>query len=317
MTNGTTTRSESEGTTGTSNSTGSRSKKRPSPKPRPSQDAWRFCHTGGNFGDQLTFHIKNGKCYPDDLTWAGETCGESEMSFATIGGVISLDGIHSEMFSSSDYSVILSTLAASVNGWDMTSMQVTATSLQGRSLASSFTHEVQFSVSFTTEDFGVDGTLYASVEGLVSDMSATLNAAIASGEFVQSMSSNAQLTGASTVQEVSAAHLVSLEILSITYENNRLVYYYDSESASTVSSDSSSPALSASVVVMFVAVIALAGVAVVGMIAHSYGSYQKVSTATDSEVSEKVWLSGLKSKFGVKFEKLPAQSEQLDFGLKI
>jgi len=298
-----------------SNSTGG-SKKRPSPKPRPSHDAWKFCHTGGNFGDQLTFHIKNGKCYPDTLTWAGETCGAFTTSVAVLGGVVSLQGMKNEIFQSRDFSVVLSALASSVSGWDVQSMEVTATSLHGRSLATAYAHDVQFTVSFVTEDFGVEGTLYAAAEALVADMTATLQAAISSGAFVQTLTQDALMAGADSVASVEEADLVSLEILSISYENNRLVYYYDSDSSSSVAS-ASGPALSASVVVVFVAVIALAGVAVVGMIAHSYGSYQKVATASDSEVSEKVWLSGMKSKFGVKFEKLPADSEQMEFGLKI
>jgi hypothetical protein len=226
--------------------------------------------------------------------------------------------MQSEIFQSRDYSVVLSSLAESVSGWDLKSMQVTATSLHARSLTTSYSHDIEFTVSFVAEDFGVEGALYAAVEALVADMSATLQASMASGLFVQTLTKDALATGAVSVANVMSAELVSLEILSITYANNRLVYYYDSEASSSVSSSSSSgPALSASVVVVFVAVIALAGVAVVGMIAHSYGSYQKVSTASDSEVSEKVRLSGMKSKFGVKFEKLPASSEQLEFGLKI
>jgi len=285
-----------------------------SPKARPSEDAWKFCHASGSFGDQLTFHVKNGKCYPDDLSWAGENCDSFAQSTVTLSGVVSLDGFRSEIFNSRDYAVVLETLAATVSGWEMSSMQITATSLHARSLATAYTHDITFTVSFLSEDFGVNGALYAAAEALVSDMSATLQSSMTAGAFVQSLSHGALLAGSDAVKDVSAAQLVSLEIVSISYADNRLVYIYDSDSSSVSSSESM---LSASVIVLFIGVVAVAGIAVVGMIAHSYGSYQKISTASDSEVSEKVWLSGLKSKFGLQFEQLPASSEQLEDGLRI
>jgi hypothetical protein len=305
-----------------SNSSDSSSKSGPkgkgSPKARPAEEAWVFCHATGSFGDQLTFHVKNGKCYPDYLTWAGENCGDVTMkvSEVTLAGVVSLDGMNSEIFNSADFGIVLGALSTTVAGWDMGAMQVTTSSLHARSLTTAYTHDIEFTVKFTAEDFGVDGSLFSATEGLVSNMAATLQASMTGGEFVQSMSSSATLAGANSVKDVNAAQLVSLDIVSISYADNRLVYVYDTE-ASASASVSQGPMMSASVMVLFVAVVALAGVAVVGMIAHSVGSYQKVSTVSDSEVSERVWLSGLKTKFGVSFEKLPADSEQLEDGLRI
>jgi hypothetical protein len=295
-----------------------------SPKKRPSEEAWVFCHATGSFGDQLTFHVKNGKCYPDYLTWAGENCDSdggdviTGVSEIILVGIVSLDGINSEIFNSADFSVILGTLAETVSGWEVSNMQVTATSLHARSLSVAYTHDVEFSVKFSPEEYGVNGALYSSAEALVSDMTATLQASMSGGNFVQTMSSASTLAASTTVTDVNTAELQSLEILSISYADNRLVYVYDTVSSSSVSSED--PVMSSGVIVLFVAVVALAGVAAVGMIAHSFGSYQKVSTASDSEVSERVWMSGMKSKFGVQFENLPANSNQFEdsyIGLRI
>jgi len=224
-------------------------------------------------------------------------------STVTLAGVLSLSGMKSEFFDSRDYSSILETLAYSVDGWNLNSMQVTATSLHARTLATSYSHDVEFTVTFLAEDFGVDGALYAAAEGLVQDMGATLQSSIISGDFVQRLSTST--LASSSMKDIIAVEVLSLEIVSISYADNRLVYYYDSGSSSTVSSG---PALSTGVVVLFGAVVVAGVIAVVGMVAHSYGSYQKVSTATDSEVSEKVRLDGMKSRFEVKFEKLSMDS---------
>lgn len=246
--------------------------------------SWEFCHTRGSFGDQLKFHVKKGECYPDDLRWVEEICDLIVNSTVTCNGVVALSGITSELFSSADASAILNVLASQVAGWSTTTMSVLGTSLDVRSLgvsqrsANSFTHDIQFSVSFLSEAFGVDGTNYAAVENLVEDIALTLENAFASGTFVTQLTGEAKLMNSEVLEEVSAAELVSLEVVSISYTNSHLVYYYDNNDVSADGSVSYSSAsgLSNGVIAMFVVVAAVGFVAFVGIVSHGFNGYSKL-----------------------------------------
>lgn len=252
--------------------------------------SWEFCHSRGSYNEQLNFHVKKGKCIPDDLRWADELCDAAESSEVTLTGVIALGGISSEIFSTRDSSLVLASLSNVIEGWQVANMNVLSTSLDTRALSSShralnsFTHDVSFSASFVAEDYGIDGATYANVENLVNDMAATIEASFASGAFSTQLSGSAQLSGASLLSEVTSAELLSLEISKIAYAHSRLVYYYDQEEATvSSSSSSSSSSLSSSVVMVLVGVAVVGFVAFVGVAAHGFNGYNKLSTVTDSE----------------------------------
>jgi hypothetical protein len=242
--------------------------------------AWEFCHAKGFFNDQLNFHVKKGKCIPDDLRWADEICDGQENSTVTLNGVIALAGINSEILHSSETNVLSHVISSMVEGLSADAVDITGNSLDVRSLSqralNSFTHDIEFSVTFIAEDFGIDGAAYAVVENLVADMASTIEASMSSSTFTSSLS------GAVLLNSVTGGELVSLEILSISFPNNHLVYVYDNEVASSTSSTSAG--MSNAVFALAGIVSALAIVAFVGIAKHNFNGYKKVSSASDSEV---------------------------------
>lgn len=202
------------------------------PLPRPHRHTWEFCHARGSFGDELTFHISNGRCIPDNLRWAGETCDAVVNSTVFLNGIISLGGFKSEMFHSSDYELVLSSLAESVDGWSTSHMDIIDISL-GAGLTikeeSSFVHNVEFKVSFVSEDYNVDGSLYGSVEILVAEMMESLSTATSSGEFIDDLQERANSAGSPDLAQANSSEVLSLQITSISYSPNRLEYSENKE----------------------------------------------------------------------------------------
>jgi len=249
--------------------------------------SWHFCHARGSWNDQLAFHVKKGKCIPDELVWADEICDELMVeSSVTLEGSIALSGISSEVFSTASAEVIVKSLSTVVTGWVEQKLSLTSTSLDARSLSvnqralNSYTHDVYFTVSFISENLGVDGTIYANVENLVNEMSNTLEFAFASGSFMATLpltTARDELLG-----EIAEVELVSLEISDISYSKNNLVYYYD-EKASQDDNTGDSQSLSGGMIALFAVVGSLALVAVVGVVAHGFNGYKKLSTVSDSD----------------------------------
>jgi hypothetical protein len=247
--------------------------------------AWEFCHAKGFFNDQLNFHVKKGKCIPDDLRWADEICDGQENSTVTLNGVIALAGINSEILHSADITVLGHIIAATVEGWTADMVAITGSSIDARALTTGeralnvYNHDIAFAVTFNAEKFGIDGATYGAVENLVSDISATIEASLTSGVFVSALS------GSVLMGSVTGGELVSLEISTIAFSHSHLVYVYTSEDEKAiVSSSSSSSGMSSSVVTVAGVVVVLAFVAFVGIASHNFNGYNKVNSNSDSDV---------------------------------
>jgi hypothetical protein len=245
--------------------------------------AWEFCHAKGFFNDQLNFHVKKGKCIPDDLRWADELCDTTESSSVILNGVIALTGINSEILQSSDTTILSQIIAQLVDGWSTDMVAITGSSIDTRALTigeralNSFTHDISFAVTFNAENFGIDGATYGAVENLVNDIGATIEASLTSGVFTSALS------GSVLMGSVSGAQLVSLEIQSIAFLHSHLVYVYTSDEKAVVSSSSSTGLSTAAMSVVGI-VCVLGFVAFVGVVSHNFNGYNKVSSASDSDV---------------------------------
>jgi hypothetical protein len=281
--------------------------------------SWEFCHAQGGFNDQLTFHVKKGKCYPDDLLYVDDICDQLETSSVVLNGIIALGGLHTEIFNSVDNQAVLSVVSSVVTGWTTQNMEFLGTSLDARNLMvntrmlNTYTHDIMFSVSFLTEDFGVDGTLYANIQNLVHDMASTLEVSIESGAFVQQLVHVSTQTSNSMLGDVTAAELIKLEVYSVRYSQSKLVYYADDQDSYTMHSNSDDDySMSTTMIVIIAAVCSVAFIAFVGIATHTFNGYKKVSQVTESEHEQQLAMArspfmGLSQQPTNRYEKIPIQ----------
>jgi hypothetical protein len=252
---------------------------------------WEFCHARGNFNDQLNFHVKKGKCHPGDLRWASEISDSEQESVVMVAGMIALAGIPGELFAAQARTIVLDTLAKTVEGWDIESMSVTATSLDARSMSAgsgaleSYTHDIEFSVHFVAEDFSVNGASFEAVESLLADMAATLEASFSAGAFSEQLLEDAVTMGVDVLKGVTTGELLELEVVSIQYAETHLVYYYgDDESVQSYNSGNWDRSVSTNAIIAFMSVAAVGFIAFIGVTRHGFNAYSKLRSATDSEV---------------------------------
>merc|ERR1712169_119326 len=76
--------------------------------------SWQFCGVRGSYHNELSFHIKKGKCYPDVLIDIRDICEGEVSSNVTLHGVIAVSGVASEFFSDAEAHVIASVLSTEV-----------------------------------------------------------------------------------------------------------------------------------------------------------------------------------------------------------
>jgi hypothetical protein len=273
----------------------------------PRYQSWEFCHAQGGYNDQLNFHVKKGKCIPDDLRYVDDICDELENTTVTLNGVIALGGISTELFSMREASVIISVLKSSVDGWSKAHFAILETSLDTRNLVSgtralnSFTHDISFTVSFDAEDYDIDGTRFAVVQGLVNDMASSLQAAFSTGAFGGQLMLTAQ---AGMFSDTITGELISLDIASIHYSHNSLVYIYDNTDSGEVTIQPYPYSSNGKFSYGIIAVIATATVAIVaafiGILHHKRNAYTQVSVVSDhghQQISEDVEIEDVRNPF--------------------
>jgi hypothetical protein len=258
--------------------------------------AWDFCGVQGMHSQELTFHVKKGKCIADSLLGLEADCYGTVVSTVVVSGVVNLVGLTSEFVESSQFSILPGLLADSVVGWDSKNIEVLSTTLTSRALSSSsemrrlaeFDVDVQFSASFESEtDYGVEGRMYSKVKNLVATLQDSLASKVSSQGFSVSLAQSALLAGAVSLEKVQNAELVSLELVSISYEGvetmqaSTLPAFDDSQYwGSTVMNVSFYNV--ESLAVFFIAV-AAGFVAFVGLVSHSVNGYKSVSQMSDSQ----------------------------------
>eukprot|EP00602_Paraphysomonas_sp_CaronLab_P001354 CAMPEP_0185024456 /NCGR_PEP_ID=MMETSP1103-20130426/7532_1 /TAXON_ID=36769 /ORGANISM="Paraphysomonas bandaiensis, Strain Caron Lab Isolate" /LENGTH=545 /DNA_ID=CAMNT_0027557429 /DNA_START=160 /DNA_END=1797 /DNA_ORIENTATION=+ len=250
--------------------------------------AWDFCGITGGYAHELTFHVKKGKCIPDSLVSLETDCFGTVTSTVTLTGIIALGGFNSEIFNSADSAIVSQVLADFVNGWNADDLSVVSTALDTRELATSdrrlseFTFDVSFEVSFVAETtYGVDGRDFRKVENLISSLEDKLDSRLSSSNFVSALNGAARLSGASTLSQVRAAELVSLELESIVYEGveamqeSTLPSYEDTNYWGKTSVHASK--YNYTTLSLFFGGLAVAFFAFVGILSHSMNGYKPVS----------------------------------------
>lgn len=256
--------------------------------------AWDFCGVQGGHGQELTFHVKKGKCIADSLLGVEADCYGTVVSTVTVTGVVNLLGLTSEFIESSQYSILPGILADSVIGWEAKNIEVQSTTLTSRVLSltsrslAEFDVDVQFTASFESEtDYGVEGRLYSKVNNLIATLKDSLASKVSSESFSVSLTQSAVLAGAVSLEKVQHAELVSLVLESITYEGvqtmqaSNLPAFDDSEywqnsilNISLYNTES---------IAVFFVVLAAGFVAFVGLVSHGMNGYQSVSQLSDSQ----------------------------------
>eukprot|EP01042_Synura_sphagnicola_P005730 gene5730-7315_t len=153
---------------------------------------WKFCGVSGTMGQEFAFRIDaDGTCIADALTERGRICDGSAYSLVTLSGMMLVQNVASETFTSGDKAALANALGNSLYGWNQYEVEVLEAILDSRVLISSpsgttlpspsmrggttesrrlssFTYCVFFTCSFEPEvTYDVDGRSVAAVEDLV------------------------------------------------------------------------------------------------------------------------------------------------------
>jgi len=194
---------------------------------------WSFCGTSGKYSEQLSFHILDGICVPDLTIDVKTSCTSSILSEITTTGSIMVNGLTSEFVSHHVSDVMSASLLVAVNGWGSANVQVKdfglniirASSINNmnsyyhlrdrqRRKLSAFSVTVDFAISFAAETvYGVDGTSYSAVLGLIQSLEQSLNSTIASGAFMQLYLKEADEMGITGMESVTGFIFSGLQLL--------------------------------------------------------------------------------------------------------
>ena len=185
---------------------------------------WSFCHTNGSYSEQLSFHIEDGVCVPDALLTLEQICDKSYSSVVTVSGVLSVSGIPSEMFDTSNNAVFAEALAYVVEGWDEENIDISSVSLNIRQTSKisrsllPFSYDIIFEVSFVPEiAFDFEGLSYDGVQDLVDSLEDELKESVLNGDLLHVVQAIAEKRNARQLQRISKLTVVSLSLLDITY----------------------------------------------------------------------------------------------------
>jgi len=244
---------------------------------------WDFCGVTGTYQEELTFHIKKGKCYPDVLRNVSQICADSGEAYITLGGVLAVAGMSTELFSSSDASVLFGALGSEVTQWSsndikfVSSVLDSASVLNGRKLGV-YTHDVSFTVGFDAKAFNVDGFIFSNVQELTSQIREFLESKIDNGEFLSDISSQASALNVPMMNSVQGVALTSLEVLSVEYKGTQKFVYstLPAEEGKDYAVSYSSKFDVASVAIFFSA-LAVGFIAFVGIMSKGMTGYKQLA----------------------------------------
>lgn len=256
--------------------------------------AWDFCGVRGEYVQELSFHVKKGKCIPDSLVNLEQVCANTVSSTVTLSGVLALGGFSSEVFNVADTSIISRVLGEFVTGWSET-LNIVSTSLDTRSMSlssrrlSEHTFDIAFEVSFSAEKiYGVDGRDFSAVESLVSDLGDSLANRVASSQFIALITDAAAVSTSSHLSQVRAAELVSLKLDGITYEGVAVMEQSQlpvSNSADWGTVTHTESKYNYTTISLFFGAVAVGFFAFVGILSHSMNGYKPVSDDSQHPVS--------------------------------
>eukprot|EP01041_Mallomonas_annulata_P001540 gene1540-2970_t len=190
---------------------------------------WSFCHTDGTTSQELSFHIENGICIPDALVDLKSICSRAHYSVITVAGVLSLQGVTSEIFTQEEKWVVVNALGSSVYGWDPGFIEIndvflnlhgdmgTTSTSTARSL-SSFTYDIEFETSYVSEiAYNIDGTNYMANIRFIESLEKVIQNSISSGDFIPLLTDLAYAGSTDGLKYVQDAELLYLDLKDISF----------------------------------------------------------------------------------------------------
>ena len=195
-------------------------------------DNWFFCHTNGTAGQELAFHIENGNCVPDVVVTSENLCTKAIYSIVTLSGAISLRGVSTEQLDiTRARQVLTKALSSSMYGWNADDISISESILnnrdvQGKNIAAlrqhrnlgSFSFDIGFEVSFESESiYDVDGTNYAAVKTLVSQLASDLGTVAKGGQLSSAIRSFAKRLNAKFMSDVTDVDVLYVGLDDISY----------------------------------------------------------------------------------------------------
>lgn len=258
---------------------------------------WDFCGIVGDYSEDLTFHIKKGKCHVDSLVSREDTCDES-LSFSTqvtLEGAVALTGIPTELLDIGYVQVLTNVLSNEIPGWDLQNMVAIGSTLDARNdvavdrKLTVFTHDLLFSVTFDVEKvFNVDGRNHRALEILTKQLSEQVEAKMSSGEFLSQLTQNALQNGATLMSTVQGAELVSLKISDVEYTGGKSMVESTLTPMEAQGDGSAYTHISSSYnvqdIAIFCGALAVGFIAFVGVMAKGMNGYEQMSQ--DSEAHD-------------------------------
>jgi len=259
--------------------------------------AWDFCGVRGHYSDELHFTIKKGKCHADYKTCLDDIC-EDITVFANIQvlGSMVFNGVSANVFDAADSKVFISAFVQEMTGIKSSNVAVLSSSVDSSQTAGAYSFVVNFELNFVTDSsFSLDGTTNAAVEGLVSKMQSSLNAQMASGEYVSAVHSLALLDHVNALSTVNSVSLLSFELKSVTYSGSREMDLGKTMTADVQMADTFSGAsYDFTSISIFLAAVGVGMIAIAAVYAQRMVSYSKLSQESTHEISQSLELdSGL------------------------
>jgi len=172
-------------------------------------DSWKFCGVTGYIGQELQFEMKKGKCVPISITNSYTLCTVNTK--VSLTGSIVLAGVAND-FSEIDSKVLENEVASML-------VATTHVSINSWSVNADGNMEVTFQATVLAEKQGVDGTIRANVDTLVSTLQSNIETAFSSGAFLSSMETALAEypQDEMSITKTTGAYLSSLEIVNIEY----------------------------------------------------------------------------------------------------
>jgi hypothetical protein len=172
-------------------------------------DHWKFCGVEGTIGQELQFEMKKGKCVAISITNAYTYCSFNTQ--VTLTGGLVLAGVSTD-FSELDSKVLENEVASML-------VSTTHVSIVSWNVNADGNMEVVFEAVILTENQGVDGSIRANVDTLVTTLQTNMQSAFASGAFMASMDLALSEYPQSLmgITKATGASLTSLEIVKIVY----------------------------------------------------------------------------------------------------
>lgn len=170
---------------------------------------WEFCGVSGGLNEELSFEMKKGKCIPGVKLSADNFC-EGIESVATFHAILALDGI-TDSLTEVDTLMLQKVVTASVAG--ASNVVVVSTEQVDSKL------NVEFSMDFSTEKAGYDGTNADMVEAFSDSIATGISNSVAQGYYMSLLNQELDSLSSSNdiLTSVTGVEFISFSLYAITY----------------------------------------------------------------------------------------------------